>query len=127
MKILIAEDNERMRKFIGQMVSPFADEVCECADGTQAVHEYDLRQPDWVLMDIEMQPMDGITATQQITQKHPEAKVLMVTRYDDPAMRERATQAGAAGYLLKQNLHLIQDILIKGDFDSRAGSILHEK
>ena len=125
MKILIAEDNERMRKFIGQMVRSFADEIFECADGEQAVRAYSDYHPDWVLMDIEMKNMDGITATEQITQKHPDAKILMVTRHDDQKLKERAKKAGACGYLLKQSLHLIEEVLAEGGDVARLHDVLY--
>ena len=55
-------------------------------------------------MDVRMPRMDGLTATRQIRQFHPSARIVMVTDYDDEDLRSAASEAGACGYALKQNL-----------------------
>lgn len=55
-------------------------------------------------MDIRMDEVDGIQATRQIIAADPAAKVVIVTDYDDEALREAAMAAGARGYVLKENL-----------------------
>jgi two-component system response regulator DegU len=55
-------------------------------------------------MDIRMPRMDGLTATRQIRQFHPSARIVMVTDYEDEDLRNAASEAGASGYALKQNL-----------------------
>ena len=104
MKLLIVEDNSGVRRLIRSMVASVADEICECADGAEAVGLCAAERPDFVLMDIQMKTMDGITATQQITAADPSALVIMVTDYDQPDLREAARRAGACGYVVKNNL-----------------------
>jgi two-component system response regulator DegU len=55
-------------------------------------------------MDIEMKDTNGIAATARIKAAYPQAKVLIVTNFNDDQLRERATEAGACGYVLKENL-----------------------
>jgi DNA-binding NarL/FixJ family response regulator len=55
-------------------------------------------------MDIRMPRMDGLAATRQILGSHPLAKIVIVTDYDDDALREAAREAGACGYVLKLDL-----------------------
>ena len=57
--------------------------------------------PQVLLMDIEMDGMDGIIATSHVKQLFPEIKVLMLSVYDDDQKLFEAIQAGASGYLLK--------------------------
>ena len=104
MKVLIVEDNAVMREMIKRMVGDLADQISECEDGNQALAAYEASCPDWVLMDIEMPRMDGITATQRLTRTHPEARVIIVTDYSDEPLRAAARAAGACGYVLKENL-----------------------
>lgn len=111
MNVLIVEDNDHMRKFIKTMTSKFADEIFECSDGKEAVETYNTVRPDWVLMDIKMKEMDGISATKQIKKRFPEAKILIVTRYNDPHLFNAAKKAGAQGYVLKENLLRIKEII----------------
>ena len=104
MKLLIVDDNAGVRRLIRSIVLPLADDVRECADGAEALAGYMLQHPDVVLMDIEMKEVDGIEATRQITAADREAKVLIVTDYDDDELRQASVRAGACGYVLKQNL-----------------------
>ena len=105
---MIVEDNEPMREVIKSVIGDRADSVVECADGKDAVDSYETVEPDWVLMDIQMKYMDGITATKTIRRSFPKAKILIVTDYGSMTLRKAAQDAGAQGYVLKENL---QDIL----------------
>ena len=59
--------------------------------------------PDWVLMDWEMRT-DGLTATRRIIKAHPQARILIVTKHDDDKLRNAAIEAGARGFVLKDDL-----------------------
>ena len=62
-------------------------------------------------MDIRMKEVDGLTATQQITTVWPDARVVIVTSYNDASLREAARQASACGYVLKEDLLELRSIL----------------
>ena len=104
MRLLIVDDNAAVRRLIKSIVLPLAGEIRECADGTDAIAAYNEQRPDLVLMDIRMNEMDGISATKQITAADPAAKIVVVSDYDDAALRQAAMNAGACGYALKDNL-----------------------
>ena len=104
MKILIVDDSAAMRSLLRSLVLPFGVEIRECADGADAPAAYEAQNPDLVLMDIRMNEVDGIAATKQIRAADPIAKIVMVTDYDDDALRQAAILAGACGYVLKDNL-----------------------
>ncbi len=87
----------------------------ECKDGADALDCYEQTRPDWVLMDWEMKRMDGLTATRQIIEKYPHAKILMVTQYDDEQLKEAAQKAGASGFVLKENLMDLRRQIILND------------
>lgn len=112
--LLIVEDNEPMRRMIKSLVVDLADVIYECGDGTEALGLYQAHQPDWVLMDIQMEPVDGLTATRQIKAAFPHARVVMVTNFNDPQMREAARAAGAVEYIVKENLLDVRHILTGG-------------
>ena len=111
MRLQIVEDNYQMRRLIKSIVGELADSVFECADGSEALQAYEANRPDWVLMDIEMKALDGITATKQIKAAFPDARIVMVTEFDNADWREAARLAGALGYVLKENLLELRPIL----------------
>ena len=111
MNLLIVEDNDQMRRMIIKLVSDLAEQTYECSDGAEALAAYTLYRPDWVLMDIEMREMDGISATRQIKASYPEAKIMIVTDYDDADLREAARGAGACEYVTKENLLDVRRVL----------------
>ena len=104
MKLMIVEDNPEMCHLLKQLLSDLADVIVECSDGEQAVNWFAVEQPDWTLMDLKMARMGGIEATRRIRSAWPAARILIVTEYDDQHWREAARQAGACGYLLKDDL-----------------------
>ena len=104
MTVLIVDDSPRFRELIRSILADFVDEFHECEDGDEAVAAYDAQRPDWVLMDFKMARMGGLEATRRIVAAHPAARVLIVTAYDDVHWRAAAIEAGACGYVLKDNL-----------------------
>lgn len=104
MNLLIVEDNPKMRRMIRSIVACVADRIDECEDAGEALALYTKHHPDWVLMDINLKETNGIEATREITSIVKEAKIIIVTNYDDAHFRESARQAGAVDYILKENL-----------------------
>ena len=104
MNLLIVDDNAAVRRMIRRVVSDLVEDIHECADGVAAIAAYKELRPDVVLMDIEMKGLNGITATRQILSAFPDARVIIVTGYRDEHLRAAAREAGACGYVLKENL-----------------------
>lgn len=111
MNLLIVEDNARMRRMIKTVVQDLADDIAECDDGADALPLYARQRPDWVLMDIRMRGIDGLAATRQIIAAYADAKIIIVTNYDDARLREAAREAGACAYILKENLLEVRRLL----------------
>ncbi len=68
-------------------------------------------RPDIVLMDVRMPIMDGLSATRQIRKHDPLARVVIVTDSDEDELRTMATEAGAVGYVVKQNLTRLAELI----------------
>ncbi|HJQ25161.1 MAG TPA: response regulator transcription factor [Blastocatellia bacterium] len=109
--LLIVDDNLQVRRMIRALVEDLADRLFECADGEAALVAYREHRPDWVLMDVEMQGMDGLTATANLLADFPEARVVIVTRHSGPTIHAAAQAAGARAFLTKDNLLGLREII----------------
>jgi len=122
LKLLIVDDKAQVRSMIRRFLGDLAAEIRETDDGETALDAYATFLPDWVLMDIEMKHTNGIVATERIRAAYPQANIVIVTNYDDDRLRERATAAGARGYVLKENLLALRSMLMTGAMSSQEQS-----
>lgn len=76
--------------------------VGEAQDGRQAVAMVGKLRPAVVLMDIAMPMLNGLEATRQVLKAFPATKILMLSAHNDDAYLNKASEAGAVGFLLKQ-------------------------
>jgi two-component system response regulator DegU len=116
MVFLIAEDSSRMRASIKHFLStriPNHHTIYEAADGGEAIDIYEKSHPDWVLMDIMMEPGDGLSASKAIITAHPDAKIIILTNYDDDHYRKAAKDAGTRAFILKEHLSEIPAMLLE--------------
>lgn len=104
MKLLIVEDNELMRRLIRNMLGDLNASIEECSNGREAIAAFERQKPDWVLMDIEMAEMDGLTATAEILASDPAARIVIITQHDSKQLREAARKIGAIAFIAKENL-----------------------
>jgi NarL family two-component system response regulator LiaR len=104
-RVLIVDDHAIVRKGIRALLSTEADieVVGEAEDGSRAVDQAKMLQPDVVLMDLVMPQMDGIEATGRITADYPKTRVLVLTSFAADDKVFPAIKAGALGYLLKDS------------------------
>jgi DNA-binding NarL/FixJ family response regulator len=121
-RIALAEDNAFLAKSIQDKIGLFPDELkfkFHAFNGQLMLNalEYDANV-DVILMDIQMPEMDGIIATEEISRKYPQCRIIMLTVLDDEEHIFRAIRAGANGYLLKDES---PDRLLEGIREIVAG------
>lgn len=109
--ILIADDNADVRRIIRNLVEEIDPEVIECSDGGEAAEAYELHRPDWVLMDINMRQVDGLTAMRTILEKHPQARIVVVSQYQDARTRDTALAMGAHAFVGKEDLMKLRELI----------------
>ena len=102
-RLLIADDHPVVREGLASILSRMKDmEVVATADnGQTALREFRHLKPDITMMDLRMPVMDGLSATREIRKIDPEARVIILTTYDDNEDIYQTMQAGASAYLLK--------------------------
>ena len=102
-RVLIADDQRVVREGLSMLVAQIdgVEVVGAASDGAEAVRLAGACHPDVIMMDLRMPGTDGITATADLHQQQPAARVLVLTTYADEDAILPALQAGARGYLTK--------------------------
>jgi DNA-binding NarL/FixJ family response regulator len=102
-RLLIVDDQRLMRDGLRTLLEleGGVEIVGEAANGQDALGVYAELKPDVVLMDIRMPGMDGVEATRRLCTRWPEARVIILTTFDDDTNVFEGLRAGAVGYLLK--------------------------
>src|SRR5690606_21135133 len=102
-RVALVDDQAMVRVGLRMILEsePDIEVCCEAADGADAVAMFAEHSPDVVLMDIRMPGVDGLTATAAVTGAYPEARVVILTTFDDDEYLYGALRAGASGFLLK--------------------------
>jgi DNA-binding NarL/FixJ family response regulator len=102
-RLAIVDDHELAREGLRDMLAdaPDVEVVGEATNGREALLLCSRLQPDLLMMDVRMPEMDGLAATRELKQRHPQISVMMVTMHENPDYLLEALKAGAAGYVLK--------------------------
>lgn len=102
-KLLIVDDHQMVRLGLSSFmnIQPDIEVVGEAADGESGYLKAKNLKPDVILMDLVMDRLDGIGATQKILAEMPEQKILILTSFLDDEKVFPALAAGAKGYILK--------------------------
>lgn len=102
-RVLIADDHDLLRAGLAGVLAtdPEIDVVGEASSGPECVQRALDLHPDVIVMDVQMPGGDGITATRQLREQLPSARVLILTLFDLDEYVVGGLRAGAAGFILK--------------------------
>jgi DNA-binding NarL/FixJ family response regulator len=103
-RVLLVDDDDLMRAGLAAVLSSdeTVDVVGEASDGRGALEQVRALGPDVVLMDVRMPDLNGIAATAEVVAAFPEAKVVILTTFEQDDYIFGALNAGASGFLLKR-------------------------
>ena len=101
LKILYAEDNEKMRDSYALVLERYFKEVIEACDGKEALELYKLHKPDIVLTDINMPELDGLELIRIIREDDKTTKIIVLSAYSDQEKLMKAIPLGLFAYLVK--------------------------
>ena len=100
--VMLVDDQQLMidgMKILLEM-EPDISIIAQCNNGSEAIKLFEKEQPDVVMMDVRMPVLDGVEATRQICQLWPDARIIILTTFDDDQYIFNGVRAGAVGYLL---------------------------
>jgi two-component system NarL family response regulator len=102
-RVILADDHPVVRDGLAAILNQQADMVvvAEAADGEEAIALYDAHKPDVMVLDLRMPRLDGVAVVQAVLEKHPKARLLIMTTFDGDEDIFRSLSQGAKGYLLK--------------------------
>ena len=102
-RVLAADDHPLLRQGIAAIINSQPDMllVAEASSGNEAIQMFREHRPDVTLMDLRLPDISGIDALIAIRAEFADAKIVILTTYQEDAEVRRALEAGARGYLLK--------------------------
>jgi DNA-binding NarL/FixJ family response regulator len=121
-RVLLVDDDELVRTGLSMILDSADDiEICgQASSGRDGIEDAIRLRPDVVLMDIQMPGIDGIEATRRLVDRGAlDARVIVLTTFDDDRHVFDALRAGASGYLLKRSrpAELLEGIRLVADGD----------
>lgn len=104
-RIFLVDDHRLVLEGLARLINdhPCMEIVGTAVNSRQAIQQIRALQPDVVLMDISMPQLNGFEATRLITEASPNTKVLILSMHESKEFLQRALDAGAIGYLLKDS------------------------
>jgi DNA-binding NarL/FixJ family response regulator len=118
-RVVLCDDQHDYVRLLSMLLSlePDLDIVGTAGDGIEAIDACKQLQPDVLLLDVSMPNMDGIAALPHVRQASPRTRVLMLSGFSSPQIRQRSIEAGASGFIEKgtpmtELPRLVRDTLI---------------
>ena len=123
--VLIADDQKIFRDMTRNMLSSvdFFEVIADATDGEDAVELYAELRPDLVVMDVQMERMDGLQASRRIIRGDSRANVLLTSISDDAAYARLGEELGVMAFVPK---HRFRPDAIKAMLDERCGMAIPE-
>src|SRR5579864_3224201 len=102
-RVLSVDDHPLLSEGIATIINsqPDMELVSQASSGTEAIQQYREHQPDVTLMDLRLPDLSGIDAMMAIRSEFADARIIMLTTFEGDVEIQRALEAGARAYLLK--------------------------
>ena len=103
-RVLLADDSPSMLQAARRSLEPEFQIVGTVDSGQAVLEAVEQLHPDVLILDISMEPVDGLEAARRLTHTGSTAKIVFLTVHKDPEFVEEAFGAGAMGYVIKSRL-----------------------
>jgi len=135
LRVQVVDDHALVRDGVRGLLERHPDitVVAESASGEEAYTHYFEQHPDVVLLDVAMPGEGGLSALRRILRRDPEARIVMLTMYDDEVIAVKVMEAGARGFMskgmqssaLSEAVHLVAngEIYLEGSIARRMAML----
>ena len=115
-QVVLADDHDLVRSGIGALLSAIAGVkvIAEARDGEELLRILSTLKPHVVVTDINMPKLDGIAATQRISEEYPEVRVIILSMDTSADAVKRAVASGASGYVRKDAPRQELEMAVRG-------------
>jgi len=110
MKILVADSNADMRNLLHEIIDETSTQILFVKDGWSALKECENWKPDWIIVDLGVDRIDGFTTAKAIKQMSPEQKIILLLDRDDLSLKNAARNAGINLCLLKEDATELKEV-----------------
>jgi len=102
-RVILVDDHPVVRDGLANIVNQQKDMhvIAEAEDGDTAIALFEEHRPDVMVLDLRMPRRDGVSVVEEVLDRHPKARLLIMTTYDGDEDIFKSLSRGAMGYLLK--------------------------
>lgn len=106
-RVFLVDDHPILRRGLKGLIQRNSNltVVGEAGSAEEALEKLEETTPHLAIVDISLEGMDGLELTRRIRDEHPDVEVLILSMHDDARYIEKAIEAGASGYVLKDNVN----------------------
>jgi CheY-like chemotaxis protein len=109
-RVVVADDHPDVLVAIGRMLQSCCEVIRSVANGHDALDAVHSLRPDVLVIDLMMPDVDGLEVCRSVRRRTPDTDVVVVTAFDDAAVRSQALEDGAAAFVVKHNAaHTLAD------------------
>jgi DNA-binding NarL/FixJ family response regulator len=110
--LLVIEHQPSLRQVLRRWLEGIDSVICECVCTSDALGVGAELHPDWVVIDAELKPDNGLAAVRALKPRLGHARFVLVSDFDDDALWEAARAAGACACVLKEDLVALRNLLL---------------
>jgi DNA-binding NarL/FixJ family response regulator len=111
LRLLVIEHQAGLRQVVRRWLEGLDCVICECVSPVEALLVSAQPGPDWVVVDAQSKPVNGLVALRELTSRFAKARFVLVSDVADEDLHKAALQAGACACLLKEELSTLRDLL----------------
>jgi len=113
LRLLVIEHQAGLRQVVRRWLEGLDCVICECVSPGEALRLSAELGPDWVVVDAQSKPVNGLVALRELKPRFTNARFVLVSDVADEDLQKAALQAGACACLLKEDLGTLRDLLTR--------------